>query len=97
MLTQRWVNAEQRLLNAGLVDDAINAYLDCQQWVEAIRVARENHHYNLEALESNYLDYLLSTKQLEQAGRMKEKEGDVHVRLWTQGPTSSWYSYVPHM
>lgn len=78
-LLQKPANAEQRLLQAGLVDDAISAHLDCQRWQDAIRVAEETHHLDQDKLKKEYMDHLLATKQLEQAGKVKESEGDVQV------------------
>jgi uncharacterized protein YqiB (DUF1249 family) len=80
-LSQKPANAEQRLLQAGLVDDAISAHLDCQRWEDAIRVAEEAHHPDQERLRKEYMEHLLSTKQLEQAGRVKEGEGDIQVQF----------------
>ena len=78
-LSQRPANAEQRLLQAGLVDDAISAHLDCQRWEDAIRVAEEMHHLDQEKLRKEYMEHLLTTRQLEQAGKVKEGEGDIQV------------------
>lgn len=78
-LSQRPANAEQRLLQAGLVDDAIAAHLDCQRWEDAIRVAEEMHHLDQEKLRKEYMEHLLTTRQLEQAGKVKEGEGDIQV------------------
>lgn len=79
ILSKRWANAEQRFLQAGLVDDALASYLECQRWADAVRLAEENHHYDLEKLRAGYMEHLLMTKQLETAGRVCEREGDIQV------------------
>lgn len=61
------------------MDDAISAHLDCQRWEDAIRVAEEMHHLDLDKLRKEYMEHLLTTRQLEQAGKVKEGEGDIQV------------------
>lgn len=85
ILSKRWANAEQRYLQVGLVDDAVAAYLECQRWPDAVRLAEENHHYDLDKLRAGYMEYLLTTKQLEAAGRVCEREGNIQVRRAVRG------------
>lgn len=79
MLTHRWGVAEQKLVARGFVDDAIQAYLSCHKWREAIKVAQDSHHMDVGMYKQQYLQHLLDTKQHEEAGRLKEQEGDFQV------------------
>lgn len=80
-LAGRWQSAETRLLNAGLIEDAIDAYLQCAKWRDAIRVAEAARASGRAAeLRSAHLEHLLATGQLEEAGAAREEAGDVQVR-----------------
>jgi hypothetical protein len=79
MLERRWANAEQRFLSAGLTDDAVHACLECHKWPDAMRIAEENHHPNVDNLKQSYMEHLLETGQLEEAGQVKEQQGDIQV------------------
>lgn len=81
LLAQQWTNAEQRYLNAGLVDDAIASCLECHKWPDAIRIAEQNHHYDVDTYKASYMDHLMQTNQLEQAGRVNEEHGEIQVCL----------------
>lgn len=81
MLAQRWANAEQRYLDAGLVDDAISANLACHKWPAAIRIAEAAHHEEASQLQAQHMEHLLATGQLAAAGRSAEASGDIQVRL----------------
>lgn len=58
------------------VEDAITMYQDHHRWEDAIRVAESAHHSNAPSLKLQYLQWLLETGQEEQAGAVKEREGD---------------------
>eukprot|EP00892_Ulva_mutabilis_P000305 jgi/Ulvmu1/10275/UM060_0077.1 len=81
ILAKRWANAEQRYLQAGLVDDALAAYLECHRWADAVRLAEENHHYDLDKLRAGHMEHLLATKQLQAAARVCEREGDIQTAI----------------
>ena len=78
-LEGRWAAAEQRYLAAGLVDAAIDAALSARRWRDALRIASECHHTRAEPLRGEYLEHLLATGQLEEAGALKEEDGDIQV------------------
>ena len=75
-LNKQWPVSESLLLAQGKVDDAITLYQDNHRWEDAIRVADSTHHANAAALKQQYLTWLLETGQEEQAGAVKEREGD---------------------
>lgn len=58
------------------VDEVIQLYQDHHRWEDAIRVADAAHHDNAAALKQQYLAWLMETGQEEQAGAVKEREGD---------------------
>ncbi|EFJ49307.1 intraflagellar protein IFT172 [Volvox carteri f. nagariensis] len=76
MLNKQWPVAESLLLAQGKVDDAITMYQDHHRWEDAIRVAESAHHPNAASIKQQFLQWLLETSQEEQAGAVKEREGD---------------------
>ena len=68
-------------LEQGRIEDAISMYTEVQRWKEAIDVAESRQHEESETLKATYYKWLMETRQEEQAGRLKEKEGDHHAAI----------------
>eukprot|EP00959_Pyramimonas_sp_CCMP1952_P409339 8578577-Pyramimonas_sp.AAC.1 len=64
------------LLENGQIDEAINMYKDMQQWDSAVTVADQTKHAEAEALRRQHNQWLMETGQEEQAGVVKERDGD---------------------
>jgi intraflagellar transport protein 172 len=60
------------------LDTAIEMYQNLFRWDEAIELAEKKNHRNLDDLKRIYYQYLVETDQLEKAGAVKEKEGDLN-------------------
>ncbi|CAM6098614.1 unnamed protein product [Calypogeia fissa] len=77
LLHHQWKVAETFLLEHGHVAETIQMYTDCHRWKEAIAVAESHSHPDAENLRRSYFEWLLQTGQEEEAGKIKESEGDI--------------------
>ena len=75
-LHKQWKAAEKCLLDHGRTDDAIKMYTECHKWDDAIHVAEITAHPDAEALKKSHFEWLLQTGQEEEAGALREREGD---------------------
>jgi intraflagellar transport protein 172 len=81
MLKKEFKRAEQLLLAQGGIEDAINMYRQAHRWSDALQVSEAKNHPGTGALRQEYFQYLLSTRQEELAGELKEKEGEYSSAL----------------
>ncbi|KAL2652215.1 hypothetical protein R1flu_020343 [Riccia fluitans] len=77
LLQHQWKVAEMLLLEHGHVAETIQMYTECHRWREAIAVAETQNHPDAESLKRNHFEWLLQTGQEEEAGHVKEAEGDM--------------------
>ena len=87
VLRKRWRDAENVYISQGVIDEAIAMYTEAHKWADAIRVAERNNHPEAETLKHNHYQWLLETGQEEQAGAVKEQEGDTigAISLYLKG------------
>lgn len=66
---------------------AIDMYRMCHKWDDALLVAESKSHPCVGQLRREYYDYLITTKQEEVAGDLKQREGDVNsaMQLYLKG------------
>lgn len=76
VFNKHFKEAESIYLEGNHVDDAIEMYQEMHMWDDAIEVAEVKMHPELETLRRNYNQWLMETGQEEQAGEVKEREGD---------------------
>jgi intraflagellar transport protein 172 len=81
ILQKQFKRAEATYLEQGQIDKAIDMYCRLHKWSDALAVATARRHPQLNELKQQYFEYLMSTQQECEAGRLKEKEGDVHTAL----------------
>ena len=86
-LHRQWKAAEKCLLDHGRTDEAIQMYTECNRWDDAISVAEMTGHPEAEALRRKHFEWLLQTGQEEEAGALREREGDYPgaVQLFLKG------------
>ncbi|XP_024359090.2 intraflagellar transport protein 172 isoform X4 [Physcomitrium patens] len=77
LLQHEWKVAETLLLEHGQVGKAIQMYTECHRWEEAISVAESQNHPDYASLKQGHYEWLLQTAQEEEAGKLKEVDGDV--------------------
>ncbi|XP_024531630.1 intraflagellar transport protein 172 [Selaginella moellendorffii] len=77
VLQHQWKIAEGILLDHGSIAESIQMYTECHRWKEAIAVAKSQTYAGCEELQDRYFKWLLQTNQDEEAGKVKETEGDV--------------------
>ncbi|BBM98035.1 intraflagellar transport protein 172 [Marchantia polymorpha subsp. ruderalis] len=87
LLQHQWKVAEMLLLERGHVAETIQMYTECHRWKEAIAVAESHGHPNADSLRRSHFEWLLQTGQEEEAGRVKESQGDIlgAVSLFLKG------------
>eukprot|EP00854_Cymbomonas_tetramitiformis_P006568 gene6568-7868_t len=76
MLNKQYKLAENVLLENGKVEEAIAMYTEMHRWSEAVTVAEDKNYPEAENLRRHHYQWLIETGQEEQAGAVKEKEGD---------------------
>lgn len=70
VLEKEFKTAEALYLEQGYVDDAMEMYQELHKWDEALRIAENKNHPELELLRRNYFQWLTDTHQEEQAGEV---------------------------
>jgi len=71
----------------GQVDEAIEMYQTLHRWDDAIKVAEQASHKDVEQMKSDYFGYLRDSGQEETAAELKAQEGDyvTAINLYLKG------------
>ncbi|CAN9507987.1 unnamed protein product [Ophioblennius macclurei] len=80
-LDQDFRLAEMIYLEQNAVDEAIQMFQELHMWECCIAVAEDKGHEDLPALRDSYYDWLTHTGQDEEAGQLKERQGDAAAAL----------------
>ncbi|XP_037068847.1 intraflagellar transport protein 172 homolog [Pollicipes pollicipes] len=76
VFNRQFKDAEAIYLDNNQVDSVIRMYQNMNKWEEALNVAETRRHPDLPQLRANYHQWLMTTRQEEKAGELKEQEGD---------------------
>lgn len=80
-LNKHFKLAETIYLEQGAVDKAMAMYQRLHQWDQAIAVADSRNLPERDDMRNNYMTWLIETGQEEQAGKLKEEQGDIQGAL----------------
>ncbi|KAJ1528639.1 hypothetical protein ONE63_007034 [Megalurothrips usitatus] len=81
ILNNKLKSAEAIYLEQNQVDKAIDMYQKMHKWNQALSIAEFKGHEGTERLASNYLSWLIETKQDDKAGEVKEQNGEYEEAL----------------
>ena len=70
VLDKQFKTAEALYLEQGYVEEAMEMYQELHKWDDALRVAENKNHPELEVLRRNYFQWLTDTQQEEKAGEV---------------------------
>jgi intraflagellar transport protein 172 len=82
-----YTRAERVYVKQGQVDEAIEMYQTLHRWDDAIKVAEQASHKDVEQMKSDYFGYLRDSGQEETAAELKAQEGDyvTAINLYLKG------------
>ncbi|XP_024146740.1 intraflagellar transport protein 172 homolog [Oryzias melastigma] len=78
MLDKNFKLAEMHFVEHGALDEAVEAYKHLQMWDDAIALAEAKGYPELDRLRASQYEWLLQTGQQNEAGEVKERQGDFH-------------------
>eukprot|EP00672_Neobodo_designis_P025471 CAMPEP_0174835280 /NCGR_PEP_ID=MMETSP1114-20130205/5324_1 /TAXON_ID=312471 /ORGANISM="Neobodo designis, Strain CCAP 1951/1" /LENGTH=1775 /DNA_ID=CAMNT_0016069225 /DNA_START=364 /DNA_END=5691 /DNA_ORIENTATION=+ len=96
VLNKEFKRAEQIYLDNGQVDEAIAMWDSMHRYDESIAVATSRNHPRTEEIKNKYYDWLISTKQEERAGELRERDGRYQeaIKLYLKGGVPARAAHV---
>uniref|UniRef100_A0A3P9JKJ1 Intraflagellar transport 172 n=1 Tax=Oryzias latipes TaxID=8090 RepID=A0A3P9JKJ1_ORYLA len=73
--------AEMHFVERGALDEAIETYKRLHMWDDAIALAEAKGYPELDRLRASHYQWLLKTGQQNEAGEVKERQGDFHAAI----------------
>lgn len=87
ILDKQFNNAENLLLENGLLNDAMDILNELQKWDESVNIAEKYSHPKIADIKAQYYKWLLDNDQLDKAAKIKESDGDYNasIKLYLKG------------